>query len=87
MQKSQQQEQLVAVKWNRPGSRFHGVVHFVSKALVTPNPTTTTGNDVVVLWPRKGKSADRGRACWWIQLQPKVTELFLGTGYRTAGLA
>ena len=49
---------MVAVKWHHPGSRFHGVVHFVSKALVqmTTNPL---GRDVVVLWPQKGKPAER----------------------------
>ena len=52
------EKELIAVKWNRPGSRFHGVVHLVSKAIVTP-ATGGAGTDVVVLWPRKGKPADR----------------------------
>ena len=51
-------QQIVAVKWHRPGSQFYGVVHFVSKALVQMT-TDPPGRDTVVLWPRKGKPAER----------------------------
>lgn len=44
---------LVAVKWDKPGSVYHGVVHFVSKDLVKDIPGKP--GKVHVLWPRKGK--------------------------------
>ena len=45
-----QPKQLVAVKWDRPGSRFHGVVHSVPHDLV--DHTGEEGR-VVVWWPRR----------------------------------
>ena len=44
----------VAVTWDRPGSRYHGVTHLVSSELVT----VEEGRKVVVMWPRKGKPAE-----------------------------
>ena len=42
---------MVPVRWERPGSRYHGVVHFVSRTLVQQSGEQ---GKVVVLWPRKG---------------------------------
>ena len=44
---------MVAVKWDRPGSRHHGVVHYVHQDIVHDVPGQP--GRVEVLWPRKGK--------------------------------
>lgn len=48
--------QLVPVKWDRPGSKYHGMVHYVSKCLVDSLPEDGAGR-VGVWWPnrRRGK--------------------------------
>ena len=43
---------MVPVKWIKPGSRHHNVVHYVHQDLIHP---TDTADQVIVFWPRKGK--------------------------------
>ena len=44
---------LVAVKWNAPGTRYHGIVQHVKRNLV--DATEEGSNKVYVWWPRRGK--------------------------------
>ena len=46
-------EDMVAIKWERPGSRHHGVVHYVHQDIVKDVPDQP--GKVMVLWPKKGK--------------------------------
>ena len=43
---------MIVVRWDKPGSRHHNVVHYVSKDLLHQVPDS---NRVIVMWPRKGK--------------------------------
>ena len=43
---------MVPVRWIKPGSRHHSVVHYVHCDLVLP---TDTADRVTILWPKKGK--------------------------------
>lgn len=45
-------EDMVPVRWERPGSRHHGVVHYVNSDLVID--LHDEPGKVKVLWPRKG---------------------------------
>ena len=49
-------EGYVAVKWERPGSRYNGVTQYVSKDLVDIVDTGPAETKVAVWWPnRKAK--------------------------------
>lgn len=50
---SKRMEHMVAVKWDKPGSRHHGVVHYVHQDLV--KDVAGQPGKVLVLWPKKGK--------------------------------
>lgn len=43
---------MVPVRWVKPGSRHHNVVHYVHQDLVLRTDDT---DRVTVLWPKKGK--------------------------------
>ena len=43
---------MLAVCWDRPGSRYHNVVHFVYTDLVEEVPGHP--GRVIVMWPKKG---------------------------------
>ena len=47
---------MVPIKWDRPGSRYHGVVHFVAASMVKEGDGP---GRVVVMWPRKGKEPEK----------------------------
>ena len=56
---------MVPVRWERPGSHYHGVVHLVSRTLVQPSGEQ---EKVVVLWPHKGGKGSlrcAGMVSWW----------------------
>ena len=50
-------ENMVAVKWKKPGSQHHGVVHYVHQDIVK-NIAGQPGN-VQVLWPKKREKRNR----------------------------
>ena len=50
---------LVAVKWNAPGTRYHGVVQRVKRNLV--DAAEERSNKVYVWWPRRGRRGSRGK--------------------------
>ena len=54
--KNNRVDELVNVRWDRPGNRHHNVLHGVSRSLVSPHPD---GNGrVIVWWPRRGKEPE-----------------------------
>ena len=52
---STMEEDMVSVRWTRPGSVFDGVVQYVSKLVI--KEIDAEGN-VTVYWPQKGKQAE-----------------------------
>jgi len=48
---------LVAVKWNAPGTRYHGVVQRVKRNLI--DAAEEGSNKVYVWWPRRGSRGKR----------------------------
>ena len=54
MAKKDTDSQLVAVRWDRPGSCHHGQVHRVSRHLVD----YLDGGKVVVWWPSRAKGKE-----------------------------
>lgn len=46
--------EMVPVRWERPGSRYHCVIHLVSTSLVKG----MNDHEVVVMWPCKGKEPE-----------------------------
>lgn len=49
--------EMVPVRWEGPGIRYHGVVHLVSAGMVKPDDHHP--GRVVVMWPHKGKELER----------------------------
>jgi hypothetical protein len=54
-------DEMIAVRWDKPGSRHHNVVHKdLVRQVHVPGPPDS--NRAIVLWPRKGKKdSESGR--------------------------
>lgn len=50
---------MLAVRWNRPGSRYQNVVHFVHLDIVEDTPGHP--GRTIVMWPKKG---NKGMEKW-----------------------
>ena len=55
MKMSKDLTEMVPVRWIRPGSRHHNVVHYVHRDLVHPTESSASSDRVTVFWPKRRK--------------------------------